>query len=253
MPISSLEQLADNFQKIKDPRDPRGVRHDFHGMLILVFLGLLGQLPYIAWTYRWAKKYWHVLRAPLGFKKMKPPVETTIFRALAGCSLEELQNAFTGFLQNVLTEADQPVVAAVDGKTSKQFFDADDHPIQLLNVFVHDLKVTLAQWSVREGKTNEPGCLKAHLECLFEKYPMLELLTGDAIYAQRPLLEAIQEHGCKYLFQLKENQGDAFEAVNYAFSDVGEPDDVTYSKKKEKWKSASSGATSTMRNTFVRS
>jgi hypothetical protein len=52
MNIESLKQLFGIFQKITDPRDPKGVRHDFHGMLILVFLGLLAQLPYIAWTER---------------------------------------------------------------------------------------------------------------------------------------------------------------------------------------------------------
>jgi len=250
---STLNQLVDVFHKITDPRDPKGVRHDFHGMIILVFLGLLGQLPYIAWTYRWAKKYWHILRAPLGFKKMKPPVETTISRALAGCSLEELQNAFTDFLQTILTETDEPMTAAIDGKSSHQFFDEEDNPILMLNVFVHDLKVTLNQWSVRGDKTNEPGCLKKHLESLFQKYPMLELLTGDAIYAQRPLLEMIKQHGRKYLFQLKENQGDTFEAVKYAFSEPGEPDDVSYSKKKERLKFANSGATSTTPSIFAKS
>jgi hypothetical protein len=103
---------------------------------------------------------------------------------LAGCSLEELQNAFTLFLQTILTETNEPVVAAIDGKSSHQFFDADDHPLLMLNVFVHDLKVTLNPWSVRGNKTNEPGCLRLHLESLFQKYPMLELLTGDAIDAQ---------------------------------------------------------------------
>jgi hypothetical protein len=241
----TLNQLVNTFHKITDPRNARGVRHDFHGMLLLIFLGLLAQLPCIATTYRWAKKYWHILRAPLGFKKMKPPVETTISRALAGCSLAELQNAFTEFLQTILAEVDEPVVAAIDGKSSHQFFDADDHPILMLNVFVHDLKLTLNQRSVRGDKTNEPGCLRLHLESLFEKYPMLELLTGDAIFAQRPLLEALKQHGRKYLFQLKENQGDAFEAVKYAFSEVGEPEDVNVSKKKAALKFANSGATST--------
>jgi len=46
---------------------------------------------------------------------------------------------------------------------------------------------------VKGDKTNEPGCLKKHLGELFEMYPCLTLLTGDAIFAQRPLLEAIQE------------------------------------------------------------
>jgi hypothetical protein len=233
-------------------------------MLTLVFLGLLGNIPYIAWTRRWAGRYWHILRAPLGFKRMKPPVDTTISRALAGCSLQELQAAFDEFLQMVLTEdgglsavatpscaGAKRIVAAVDGKSSNHFFDAAGHPILLLNVFVHDLKVALAQWPVRDDKTNEPGCLKAHLGDLLKKYPMLEVLTGDAIFAQRPLLEAIHQQGRKYLFQLKENQGDALEAVKQAFSDVGEPDDVTYSKKKDSSKVANSGAISTMPNTFA--
>ena len=250
MPIESLKELFYIFQKITDPRSPKGVRHDFHGILTLVFLGLLVQLPYIAWIERWAQRYWHILRAPRGFKRMKPPVATTISRALAGCSLESLQNAFSEFLQTVLSE---PITAAVDGKSANHFFDADDHPILLLNVFVHDLKVTLAQWSVRGDKTNEPGCLKRHLESLFQKHPMLELLTGDAIFAQRPLLEELKQHGRKYLFQLKENQGDAFEAVKYAFSEVGEPENVTYSKKKDALKFAKSGRTSTTRSTFAKS
>ena len=79
---------------------------------------------------------------------------------------------------------------------------------------------------VRGDKTNETCCLKAHLGELVQKYPMLELLTDDAIFAQRPLLEMLQQHGRKYLFQLKENQGDAFDAVKYAFSESGKPNDV---------------------------
>ena len=250
MDVASLNTLVHVFQKITDPRDPKGVRHDFHGMLSLVFLGLLAKIPYIAHIERWARKYWYILREPLGFKKMKPPVDTTISRALAECSLEELQDAFAQFLQTIL---DEPVTVAVDGKSSNHFFDADDHPILMLNVFVHDLKVTLNQWSVRGDKTNEPGCLKVHLNELMQKYPMLELLTGDAIFAQRPLLEALQQHGRKYLFQLKENQGEAYEAVKHAFSDPGEPANVTFSKKKAASKSANSGTISTTPITFVRS
>ena len=77
------------------------------------------------------------------------------------------------------------------------------HADYMLNVFVHDIKVTLEQWSVRGDKTNEPGCLKKHLEKLFETWPTLKLLTGDAIFAQRPLLEALEEYECDYLFQVR--------------------------------------------------
>ena len=82
--------------------------------------------------------------------------------------------------------------------------NADGDPHQMLNCFVHDVKVTLASPSVLEDRTNEPGCLKAHINAIIARYPMLKLLTGDAIFAQRPLLEVLQECGCDYLFQVKE-------------------------------------------------
>jgi ABC-type microcin C transport system duplicated ATPase subunit YejF len=56
----------------------------------------------------------------------------------------------------------------------------------------------LASWSVQGDKTNKPGCLKQHLEELFDLFPCLKLLTGDAIYAQRSLLQAIQKHHRNY-------------------------------------------------------
>ena len=58
------------------------------------------------------------------------------------------------------------------------------------------LKVTTGQWSVTGEKTNEPTALRNHLSELLEQFPLLRLITGDAIYAQRPLAEALQwTHG----------------------------------------------------------
>jgi hypothetical protein len=91
--------------------------------------------------------------------------------------------------------ADTTLVAAVDGKAAQPMNDADGNPILMLNVFAQHLKLHLASWNVRGEKTSEPNCLKKHLEDLFTMYPSLKLLTGDAIFAQRPLLEALQEYG----------------------------------------------------------
>ena len=43
-------------------------------------------------------------------------------------------------------------------------------------------------------RTSDLCRVKAHLKELFTMYPCLKLLTGDAMFAQRPLLEAIQEY-----------------------------------------------------------
>ena len=248
-----LQTLANAFHKISDPRDPRGVRHDFHGMVVIIFLGMLARMNFIAHIQRWAEKHWHFLRGPLGFKRTKPPVETTICRVLAKTSVADLQKVFAEWLNAVLMEDHDVLVAAVDGKAAKQFLDADGNPLLILNVFAHELKVTLTEYSVHGDKTNEPGCLKAHLETLFEQYPFLKLLTGDAIFTQRPLMEALQEYGCDYLFAIKENQGDMLEAAKACFSgvDPDKPDDVTVEKRGPMLKYENCGSTSTTRSSFV--
>ena len=63
-------------------------------------------------------------------------------------------------------------------------------------IFLQRVKLTLDQWSANGDKTNEPGSLKTHLAELLKAYLALQLLTGDAIYAQRPLVEIFKQHGC---------------------------------------------------------
>jgi hypothetical protein len=219
MVASSLQRLEAVFSQISDPRDARGVRHPFSGIVSLVFLGLLGRITEMAVVVRWAKAHWDELKEPLGFIREKPPCDTTISRALAGLSLDEFRQAFAMWLNLVLTEADEgvPWAAAIDGKTCRQGLAGDGSPVQMLNVFLQQVKLTLDQWSIGGDKTNEPGSLKKHLGELLAAYPALQLLTGDAIYAQRPLLELLESHGCDYLFQVKENQPDILDALEACF------------------------------------
>jgi hypothetical protein len=120
------------------------------------------------------------------------------------------------------------------GKAARQIKDADGNPLLMLNVFAHTLKVHLASWSVKGDKTNEPGCLKQHLEELFDLFPCLKLLTGDAIYAQRSLLSAIHKHHRDYLVQVKENQPKVYVKLKETYEQVRhqEPDHVLPRKKR---------------------
>ena len=217
MVVSSLGQLVAVFSEISDPRDSRGVRHPFSGIVSLVFLGLLGRITEMAVVERWAKVHWEELKEPLGFTRDKPPCDTTISRALAGLSLNEFREAFTLWLKTALADVDDRWTAAVDGKTCRQGLAADGSPVQMLNVFLQRVKLALDQWSIGGDKTNEPGSLKTHLGELLTAYPALQLLTGDAIYAQRPLLDLLQEHGCDYLFQVKANQPEMLDALETCF------------------------------------
>jgi hypothetical protein len=228
----NFAHLAQVFSQITDPRSKRGTYQPAAGILALTFLGLLAGQNYFTHICLWAKNHWKTLKTPLGFKSKKPPNRTTISRLLAKISLCELQEAFAAFLSQLLQ--DKPLTVAVDGKVSKHILDEDGEVLQMLNTFVHDMKVVLCEWSVKGDKTNEPGCLKKHLGELLSRFPHLKILTGDAIFAQRPLLEILKIHQVDYVFQVKDNQPEVIEAVKETFKErqSKKPAAVSRSKKK---------------------
>lgn len=228
---SVLPSLVACLSKVSDPRQPRGVRHPFSAILGLMLLGLVCRKTDFAGLQRWAAGHWHLIGRPLGFTRRRPPHATTISRTLAKFSLEELQQAFSEWLSVIL--ADDEISVAVDGKTSRQAFGKDGNPIQMLNVFATDLKTSLGSWPLAGDKKTEPEVLKAHLAELFDKYPGLLLITGDALYCQRNLAEIIVASGHDYLFGLKNNQPDVLEAAKTALADKKDSQaDATSREKK---------------------
>ena len=131
--------------------------------------------------------------------------------------------------------------------------DDNGDPILMLNVFAQELKLHLASWSVQGDKTNEPGCLKKHLEELFTMYPCLKLLTGDAVYAQRPLLEAIQEYHRDYLVQVKNNQPKVLKKMEAVFANAPKrkPNDCKTAKKRGRWRFAERGRLSLLKRVIL--
>jgi DDE_Tnp_1-associated len=211
--------LLDAVARIDDPRQPRGVRHPFTGLLALTFLGLLGRQADFANIQRWAQDHWRVLKEALGFTRKKPPHATTLRRALAKFSLEQFRDAFAGWLVSWPGTA-AAVVVAVDGKTSRQGHDAAGDPVPMLNVFTHELGLCRAQFPVTDGKPTEPQTWKAGRAELLDHYPFLRLFTGDALFAQRPLAEGILAADRDVLFAVKDNPPNLREAIQASFQDV---------------------------------
>jgi len=242
-PPSSLSHFVRCLKKVRDPRSKQGQSHPFSAILAIVFLGLIGNITTLAEIQRWAEIHYPELKTFLRFRRFKRksksqkkpkkiPLAISLARVLRKLSLADLQKAFADFLNVLLNDTE--ITASVDGKAAKQMKDADGHPILMLNVFAHTLKVHLASWSVKGDKTNEPGCLKKHLEELFDLFPCLKLLTGDAIYADRSLLKAIQEHHRDYLVQVKDQQPKVYAKVKETYEQVRyqEPDHVLPRKKR---------------------
>jgi hypothetical protein len=213
----TLRSLADVFAQIPDPRCKRGVRHPFSGMLALVFLGLLARIRELARLQDWAARHWAELQEPLGFDSPHPPHATTLSRVLARFTLADFHQAVGRWLLTTVQDPNELSVAAVDAKTACQSYE-NGQPVQILSVFAHRAKLVLAQWAVQAEKTNEPHVLLNHWDELLREFPMLRLLTGDAIYTQRHLADILSRSPCDYLLQVKKNQGDLYEAMVSSFT-----------------------------------
>jgi len=197
--------------------------------------------------------HWDVLRQPLGFTRPRPPHATTLSRLLAGLAVDRFEQAFAAWLGDALRAAPLDAVAC-DGKTSKQGLDQHGDPIHTLNVFVHDLKVCLAQWPVTDEKATEPEVLKAHLAELLERYPGLSLFTGDALFCQRPLAGLLVQAARHYLFAVKDNQPDLMEAMHTAFDGAAAtaPDARSGEKRGRWWTGGGCGSIATRGTTRAR-
>jgi len=61
--------------------------------------------------------------------------------------------------------------------------------------------------------------LKQYLAGLLQYCQPLKLLTSDAAFVLRPLLEVMQRHHVNYVFQVKGNQPELHESVETTFAE----------------------------------
>ncbi len=227
--------LSKAIEQIEDPRKKRGVRHPFPAILKLVILGYICRLAWIEHIAEYAKTHWDKIKPELGFDRSYAPNATTIRRALRGMNRRELEEAFEKWVSDQLQGKE--FIAAVDGKALRNVAGSgkNNEPAQLVNVFIHDLKIAIAQFPT-EKKKGEPTVLRESLKPLFDRYPGLRILTGDAAYAGREMCEAVVDLGRDYLVQIKENQPRIKEVLELHFEEESHArtaDAVTEEKKRD--------------------
>lgn len=212
MPLSLVEALA----QVPDPRDPRGVRHPLVAILSLAAVAILAGNTGPQAIHEFGRRHGKSLAFALGFRRGKTPAQSTlseVFRALDAAALER---ALSRWVASRQADAGWRAIA-LDGKTLCGSADGEAPGVHLLSAYAPEAKAVLAQMRV-DAKTNEH---KAALELLGVLPLKDKVVTGDAMFAQKDVAEAIREAGGDYVLVVKDNQRDLKEDIRVALQ--GDP------------------------------
>lgn len=196
-----LEQLAG----VTDRRFARGKIHPLVGVLGLTVLVLMAGGRSMSDISRYGKAHPEVL-PPLGLRRS--PSVATLSRLLRQVSVHELRQTLARFAVTLADRRDADLgVVAVDGKWLRGTWE-DGRQAHLLHLFAQNATLALDQRQVQNGngKGSEWDVAAGWMDELVQDFPGLEILTGDAAFAEQDLCVAIVAHERDFVVRLKKTR-----------------------------------------------
>ena len=195
--------LYDQLEKLKDRRDPRGVRYPLAIALVFIILAKLAGEDEPHGFAQWVALRKELLCEALHFERGSVPHEITYSRILGqAVNVEELQQTVSEFLLATANAA-PGVEINLDGKALRATIPAGQtQGLHLLAAYLPDAGVVLMQMEVG-AKDNEISAAPRLLKAIDLQG---KVVTGDAMFAQRELSRQVIEAGGDYVWSVKENQ-----------------------------------------------
>ena len=206
--------LTTHFHALADPRKPTdNTRHKFIDILAIAICGAIcGANDWVAIaTFGTSKETWFrtFLELPNGI-----PSHDTFTTVFARIAPDHFQECFVSWVASLVTLLPEEVVA-IDGKTLRRSYDAQDSraAIHMVSAWASQNSLVLGQLKT-EAKSNEITAIPHLLE-------VLELtgclVTIDAMGCQKTIAAKIRERGADYLLALKANHPTLYAAVEGYF------------------------------------
>lgn len=193
--------LRDALAAVPDPRSPQGCRFPLHAVLCLAALGILAGRQTLKAILELQENFGQRLPLALGFPRARFPSEITVSRILAAVDPTALEAALSAWVLPRLSP-EQARIVAIDGKALRGSRDGLLPGHHLVAAYAADARAVLAQLRV-DSKTNEH---KAALRLLGLLPLEGVVVTGDAMFCQRDVAEAVTDAGGDYVLTVKENQ-----------------------------------------------
>ncbi|CZB23369.1 hypothetical protein FLM9_1604 [Candidatus Synechococcus spongiarum] len=200
-----FQLLREYLARLSDQRHRRGLVHPLEGVLSLTVLGLMCGCPSLSAIYRFGDIHPQLL-SRLGLRR-SPSVQT-LSRLLGMVSVGEVRRVLLEFVLALEQRRGHEITtAALDGKTLRGVRE-DGTQLKALCVFSREGLAALDQVAMG-NHFEEPQAAQEWIEAVASHCPGLEMLTGDALYADTNLAQAIVDQGKDYTFKLKKTNPDS--------------------------------------------
>ena len=205
-----VRSLAAVFSELTDQRKPKGVRYQFHSMLILLSLAKLCFQDTASEIADWVINRSDLLKEKLDLKWKRMPSQST-WQRLLGQNINSFEfDEKVGEYFQSLSSAERQLYN-LDGKVVCGSIDQQtDEQLHLLALQEAERNLVIEQRALEMGENEISGAKR-----LLERADLTnKIVSGDAIFAQQELSKTVVEGGGEYLWKLRANQGGIYkEAV----------------------------------------
>jgi len=183
------ESLLEALTRVPDPRGRQGRRYRAESMLALAVCAMACGARSLYAICQWGKEHQQLVCQALGIKRMRTPDGVTLHRLFVRLDAQAFEAVLGRWLAERGLKRSQGI--AVDGKTLRGIHGEEVPGVHLISAFAHQRGIVLAQRAA-PGKGRELEAVKAVLESLDLKG---QIVTGDALLAQRDICRKIRKKG----------------------------------------------------------
>lgn len=199
--------------EVPDHRDPSGRRYSLQSVLAITLAAMLSGRAGLAGVARWGRKLTPKGLKSFGVDRKKGPCHATYHNVFKGLDIEALEGALARWVRGGATEHENLHVA-IDGKRLRGSRTLEGPGVHLLSAYSEALKGVVQELKVSEDSNEIDAALR-----LLQEIPLLgTVVTGDAIFTQKKICQAILEKGGNYLFTVKTNQPRLREDIEALFN-----------------------------------
>ncbi len=205
-------ELKKVLEQIPDPRGRQGRDYRLWSILGLILVSMLCGRRGMKAAFHLGRSLTREQKRQLGFMRGHTPCHATLtetLRVLDARAVADILGAV------VMADHGDDRHIAIDGKTLRASKDADGRAEHVLSAFCGGLQTILSHEASRGKGLEIPDALKllARLD-LHDR-----IVTGDAIFCQKSITQAVVDGGGDYLLPIKNNQKTLRENIETAFAE----------------------------------